>query len=88
MVVIDYYYNFLSIEKLKITTSIEVIKTLSIMFDIHGILQEIFTDSGPQFRNEFRNVRQQLDIKYLTTNPYHPQCNGNAENAVKTINEY
>ena len=54
------------------------------MFAIHGIPQEIVTDNGPQFRNEFRNFTQQLDIKHITTSPYHPQGNGKAENAVKT----
>ena len=43
------------------------------MFAIHGIPQEIVTDNGPQFRNEFRNFTQQLDIKHITTSPYHPR---------------
>ena len=54
IIVIDYYSNFL----LSITTSKEVIKTLLKMFAIHCILQEIVTDNGPQFRNEFRNFTQ------------------------------
>ena len=84
IIVIDYYSNFLSVEKLSITTSNEVIKTLLKMFAIHGIQQEIVTDNGLQFRNVFRNFTQQLDIKHITTSPYHSQGNGKAENAVNT----
>ena len=39
MVVIYFYSNFLSVEKLNITTSNEVIKTLLKMVAIHGIPQ-------------------------------------------------
>ena len=54
------------------------------MFANHGIPQEIVTDNGPQFRNEFKNYTQQLDVRHIPTSPYHPQGNGIAENAVKT----
>ena len=78
MVVIDYYSNYPISRKLNITTSNEVIKTLFKIFSIHGIPQEIVMDNGPQFRNEFGNCTQQLDIKHVTTSPYHPQGNGKA----------
>ena len=54
------------------------------MFTIHAISQEIVTDNGPQFRNEFKKYTQQLDVRHITNSPYHPQGNGKAENAVKT----
>ena len=39
MVVIAYYSNFLSVEKVYITTSNEVIKSVLKIFAIHGIPQ-------------------------------------------------
>ena len=83
MVVIDYYSNFLSVVKINNTTSNDIIKTLLNMFAIHGIPQEIVTDNGSQFRNEFKKFTQQLDVRHITFSPFHPQGNGKAENAVK-----
>ena len=54
------------------------------MFAIHGIPQEIVSDNGPQFRMEFKEFTQHLDIRHTISSTYHPQGNGKAENAVKT----
>ena len=55
------------------------------LFAVLGIPEEIVTDNGPQFRDEFKNCCRKLDIKHSTSSPYHPQGNGKAENAVKTV---
>ena len=55
------------------------------LFAVLGIPEDIVTDNGPQFRDEFKNCCRKLDIKHSTSSPYHPQGNGKAENAVKSV---
>jgi hypothetical protein len=50
-----------------------------------GIPENIRSDGGPQFRTEFNDFCNENAINHETTSPYHPQANGHAEAAVKSM---
>ena len=86
LVVVDYFSNYIEVERLTSTTSPSVIKALKAMFSRFGIPDSIVSDNGPQFSSdEFAIFCQKLSIKHLTSSPHYPQSNGKAENAVKTV---
>ena len=52
----------------------------------HSIPAELVSDNGPQFSAEtFTNFTKEYGITHNTTSPRHPQGNGKAKQAVKTI---
>lgn len=52
----------------------------------HGIPEEITTDLGTEFVNEFHTLLyQHYRIKHITTTAYHPQANGLVERENQTI---
>ena len=55
------------------------------IFARHGIPDVIVSDNGPQYSShEFGEFAKNLNFKHITSSPYHPQGNGEAERAVKT----
>ena len=55
-------------------------------FSRHGIPDTLVTDNGPQYSSqEFSEFDKSYDFKHQTSSPYHPQGNGKAEHAVRTI---
>lgn len=55
----------------------------------YGSPLQITTDGGKEFCAKLSNQLYQLmDIDHLTTSPYHPQCNSQAEIVNKTIAKY
>ena len=53
LVIADHYSGFFDFEKLKTTTSFDVIKKLKKWFSLFGIPQVVESDNGPQF-NDFK----------------------------------
>jgi len=50
---------------------------------------QITTDGGKEFTADLTNeLFKQMQITHLTTSPYHPQCNSQAEVVNKTIAKY
>ena len=67
-------------------TSCSVIKEMKAVFARYGIPDVLVTDNGPQFTSaEFTVFAKSWMFKHTTSSPYHPQSNGKAENAVKTV---
>lgn len=59
---------------------------ISSMFACHEIPEVVVSDNGPQFLAEsYAKFGQQYGFKHNTSSPHYPQCNGEAEKAVKTI---
>ena len=66
--------------------SIETIRALKEHFGRHGILCKLITDCGSQYTSkEFENFAQSYNFEHVLVSPKHPQANGEAEVAVKTV---
>ena len=85
LVVTDYYSSFISVAKLKTTTTTETNLQLLNMFAIHGIPQKFISDNGPQFRTDYKKFAESLDIEVIQSSPYYPKSNGKVVNAVTTV---
>ena len=85
MVTIDYYSNFIEMDRLRNSSSSTVIKVLKMHFCRHGIPQVLISDSGQQCSSqEFSSFAQQWEFKHVTSSPHYLKSNGKAESAVKT----
>ncbi len=56
------------------------------MFAKHGIPDTVVSDNGPQYAStEFSNFAKAWEFEHVTSSPGHAQLNGQAEQAVQTI---
>ncbi|XP_062609943.1 uncharacterized protein K02A2.6-like [Saccostrea cucullata] len=66
--------------EMRSTTSNTTINTLRTLFARQGIPAEIVSDNGPQFRSEeFHQFMESNAIRHITSSPFHPRTNGQAE---------
>lgn len=88
LLVVDYFSRFMEIQKLCGTTASNVIKALKDMFARFGIPSVLVSDNGPQYDcAEMREFAKQYGFHHVTTSPYYPQANGQAERAVRTAKQ-
>jgi len=86
LVVVDYFSNFIEVERLHTTTTRAVTRVLSAMLARYGSADTLVTDNGPQFTSsEFAAFCAEWQINHVTSSPHFSQCNGKAEAAVKTV---
>ena len=86
ILVVDYFSRFIETQKLSSTTSSSIIVALKSMFARHGIPDTVVTDNGPQYSsNEFKIFAESYNFSHITSSPYHPRGNGEAERAVRTL---
>ena len=75
---VDYFSRYPEICKLSNTTSYSIIEALKTMFSRHGVPETLVSDNGPQYSSlEF--------AAHVTSSPYFPQSNGQAERTVQTV---
>ncbi len=87
LVLVDYYSNFIEVDKLSETTSETVINCCKCHFARHGIPDVFVSDNGPQFSStKFHQFSKTYRFNHHTSSPHYPQSNGKAEKAVQTIN--
>ena len=85
IVAVDYYSNFIEMDRLRESSSKTTIKALKTYFSRHGVPDVVVSDNGPQYSSEeFRCFSQEWKFKHITSSPRYPQSNGKAESAVKT----
>ena len=88
LLIVDYYSRYIEIAKLSCLTSTEVIMHIKSIFARHGILEKVILDNGPQFSSrEFSQFENMYCFDHVTSSPYFPQSNGEAERAVRTIKQ-
>lgn len=59
------------------------------IFRLHGVLEKIYSDRGPQFAAQFmRALYKRLGIETNFTTAYHPQGNGKVERKNKEVEQY
>jgi len=86
LVLIDYYSNFIEVERVTNLTTQGVTKVLKEMFARYGVPDQVMSDNGPQFSSaNFRSFATEWRFNHVTSSPHYPQSNGKVENAVKTV---
>ena len=81
MVITDYYSSWIEIIYMgHDTTAKTTITKFKNVFARWGIPQEVITDNGPQFRNEFKAFADECGFIAATSSPKYPQSDGAAEN--------
>ena len=86
LLIVDYFSRFIEIARLVSETSEEVIQQVKVIFARHGIPSTVISDNGPQFSSrEFVLFSKSYKFVHNTSSPKHPQGNGEAERAVRTI---
>ena len=86
IVLVDNYSGFVKVQKLTLTTSASVIAFVKPMFSCYGIPATFISDNVPQFSSaEMKEFAEAYGFHHITTSPYHPQANGQAEHTVHTV---
>ena len=78
--------RFIEISRLNRTTADEVIVHTKSIFARHGIPEIVVPDNGSQYASEaFAKFAHEYQFEHVTSSPYHPQSNGEAEHPVQTV---
>ena len=86
LLLVGYFSRYVEVVKLICTTIKSVVAAMKPLFARHGIPDVIISDNGPQYSSqEFQQFAKDYEFKRMTSSPYHPQGNGEAERAVKTF---
>ena len=85
LLIVDYYSRFIEIAQLNGLTASEVITRTKSIFARH---ETVVSDNGPQYSSEaYKTFAEDYQFKHVTSSPYFPQSNGEAERAVRTIKD-
>ena len=86
LIVVDAYSKWPEIFEMRSTTSTATINTLRTPFARQGIPAELVWDYRSQFRSEeFRQFMESNAIRHITSSPFHPRTNGQAERFVQSF---
>ena len=86
LLIVDYYSRYIEISRLDHSTASAVIAHNKSIFARHGIPEVVYSDNGPQFQAAaYTQFASTYQFKHVTSSPYFPQSNGEAERAVATI---
>ncbi|XP_062603100.1 uncharacterized protein K02A2.6-like [Saccostrea cucullata] len=86
LIVVGAYSKWPEVFEMRSTSSNATINTLRTLFARQGIPAEIVSDNGPQFRSEeFRQFMESNAIRHITSSPFHPRTNGQAERFVQSF---
>ena len=86
LLLVDYFLRYIEVVKLSSTMTKSVVAVMKPVFARHGIPDMIVSDNGPQYSSqEFQEFTEDYGFQHVTSSPYHPQGNGEAERAVKTV---
>jgi len=84
LVTVDYFSDFIEIDRLDEKTGKEIIKKLKIHMARYGIPDTLVSDNGPPFGSrDFQSFSRKYEFDHVTSSPGYPQSNGKAESAVK-----
>ena len=86
LLVIDYYSRYIEVARLNNSTAEEVVAYTKSIFARHGIPETVVSDNGPQYTSEmYAEFAKSYQFEHVTSSPYYPKSNGEAERAVGTI---
>ncbi|XP_036324968.1 uncharacterized protein K02A2.6-like [Rhagoletis pomonella] len=85
---VDAYSKFPFVVKMQHITATATIEALNSIFAVEGFPDTIVSDNGRQFTaSTFQQFCTDRGIKHLTTAPFHPASNGEAERFVRTFKQ-
>jgi len=86
LLIVDYNSRFIEVALLNGTSAENVIRHTKSIFARHGIPEVVNPDNGPQFSSDaYARFADDYQFKHITSSPYYPRSNGEAERAVGTI---
>ncbi|XP_065090367.1 uncharacterized protein K02A2.6-like [Ochlerotatus camptorhynchus] len=86
MLAVDAYSKWPEIVQTRRITSAATISILRSLFARLGMPEVVVSGNGTQFTSaEFQNFCADNGIQHVTTDPFHPQSNGQAERFVDTF---
>ncbi|UYV64395.1 K02A2.6-like [Cordylochernes scorpioides] len=86
LIVVDSHSKWIEAIPMRETTTRKTIEQLRRLFSSYGLPEELVSDNGPQFTGcEMKGFLEGNGIKQTLIPAYHPQSNGLAERAVRTI---
>ena len=86
LLVVDYYSQYIEVQKLTSTTSSAIITALKAVFSRHGIPSVLVSDNGPQYvSEEMKSFATAYGFSHITSSPHYPKSNGLAERSVRTV---
>ncbi|UYV70804.1 K02A2.6-like [Cordylochernes scorpioides] len=69
-------------------TATATVRVLRDLFAVHGLPEQVVSDNGRMFvGHEFQEFLRINGIRHITSAPYHPQTNGQAERVVQTLKQ-
>ncbi|KAJ8349133.1 hypothetical protein SKAU_G00277220 [Synaphobranchus kaupii] len=88
LLVVDSHSKWLEVSMVSSMSSSAVTSALRFLFATHGLPDVIVSDNGAAFTlAEFKEFAKRNGIRHVTTAPYHPSSNGQAERMVQTTKE-
>ncbi|XP_015274198.1 PREDICTED: uncharacterized protein K02A2.6-like [Gekko japonicus] len=88
LIVVDAMSKWLEVILMKSTTSLALIHALRRLFVTHRLPDILVSDNGPEFTSqEFIQFLADNSIRQITSAPFHPASNGQAERMVRTAKE-
>ncbi|KAL1262289.1 hypothetical protein QQF64_007554 [Cirrhinus molitorella] len=86
IVLVDYYSNFIEVDKVKNIKSPTIIQICKQHFARYGIPEVMIMDNGPAYASaDFALFSKSYGFKHVTSSPKYAQSNGKAEKAVQVI---
>ncbi|XP_056132705.1 uncharacterized protein K02A2.6-like [Lampris incognitus] len=88
LIIVDSHSKWLEVAMVSSMSSSAVISTLRLLFATHGLPDVIVSDNGAAFTSEeFKEFARRNGIRAVSTAPYHPRSNGQAERMVQSTKE-
>ncbi|XP_075728639.1 uncharacterized protein LOC119176573 isoform X2 [Rhipicephalus microplus] len=88
LVIVDAHSNWIEAIPVSRATANATVDSMRTLFSRFGLPRTIVTDNGTPFTGaEFAQFVQKNGIEHIRTPPYHPQSNGLAERAVRTLKD-
>lgn len=85
LIATDYYSQYWEMAQLPDTKAATVIRFTKSILARHGIPDEIKSDNGPQYSQEYKKCSQEWNFKHTTVSPRHAQSNGLVEKSMQTV---
>lgn len=88
LVVVDACSKWPEVFTMTSTTTSQTITVLRDLFARTGVPEQLVSDNGPQFTSEdFQTFLRRNGIRHITSAPWHPATNGQAERFVQTLKQ-